>query len=121
MANFKDVFNSMENGELIERVALLEKELESKSTSKFQKLKWTGKPEQFGFIFLELAQKGFIEIPGTNGEASYSKFAQSCFDLFEFENETTLENLKRTMNPSKNALSESNRQKFQIPNKDDIS
>jgi hypothetical protein len=108
-----------EDAELNKRIQSLEDKANKEPS--IQKLKWKGKAEQFGFIFSELAKKGFIEIPGTHGDASYSKYAKVCFDLFEFEKETTLENLKRAMNPNKNMLSESNRAKIIIPGKEDIS
>jgi hypothetical protein len=85
------------------------------------KLKWLGTPSQFSYIFLELAKNGFIEIPSTNGEASYSKYSKVCWDLFEFQNKTTLENLQKEMNPNKNTLSEGVRAKFTFPSLDDIS
>ena len=43
-----------------------------KQMEKKDKLKWRGTPSQFGYLFLQLAKKGFIEIPSTSGEASYS-------------------------------------------------
>ncbi len=112
-----------ENDEIIELIHQLEKKvnLNMRNVPTVPKLKWKGKPEQFGFIFLELAKNGYIEIPGTNGEASYSKYAKTCFNIFDFESDTTLDNLKRAMNHDKNRLSETNRKKFSIPRKDDIS
>jgi len=112
-----------ENDEIMKVIHELEKKfnLKAKKVTQSKKLKWKGKPEQFGFIFLELAKNGYIEIPANNGEASYSKYAKTCFDIFDFESDTTLENLKRAMNPDKNRLSETNRKKFSIPSKDDIS
>jgi hypothetical protein len=85
------------------------------------KLNWLGSPSQFSYILSELARNGFIEIPSTNGEASYSKFAKVCWELFNFQNSTTLENLQKEMNPNKNTLSDTVRSKFQFPNLTDIS
>jgi hypothetical protein len=85
------------------------------------KLKWKGAPSQFGYLFLELARQGFIELPSTNGEASYRKYSQTCFEMFEFENKTTAQNLEKEMNPGKNTLSDTVRNRFIIPDFKDIS
>jgi hypothetical protein len=83
------------------------------------KLKWAGTPAQFGYIFLELEKKGFIEIPKTGGIPSYKKFANICFDLFEIK--TTIGNLEKEMNSKSNSLTSANRNDFKIPNKTDLS
>ncbi len=85
------------------------------------KLNWLGTPSQFGHVLLELANKGFIELPSTNAQGSYSRYAKVCWDMFEFKNKTTLENLQKEMNPDKNTLSPGVRSKFTIPELTDIS
>jgi len=95
--------------------------ISQKNEPKIQKLKWLGKAEQFGYMFSELAKQGFIEMPGSRGEGSYSKYAKVCFELFDFAIPTTVDNLERAMNPEKNRLSESNRAKIIIPDIKDIS
>jgi hypothetical protein len=92
-----------------------------KKENKIQKLKWLGKPEQFAYIFLELVEKGYIDMPSTKGDGSYALLAKQCFELFEFKKGSSVENLKRAMNPNKNALSETNRAKITIPELKDIS
>lgn len=86
-----------------------------------EKLKWLGTPSQFAYILLELAKKGFIEIPATSGEASYSRFAKVCWELISFKEATTQENLKKELNPNKNTLSDGVRAKFTIPQINEIS
>ncbi len=84
------------------------------------KLKWLGTPSQFAYVFLELSKNGFIEIPSTSGEASYSRYAKVSWELFEF-NKTTQENLQKEMNPNKNTLSDTVKAKFTFPSLDEIS
>lgn len=90
----------------------------SKQECTLEKLKWNGTPSQFGWLFLELANKGFIEIPQTAQQNSHSKYAKVCFDLFEID--TTLENLKNELNPKRNSLTYANREEFKIPYLTDI-
>jgi hypothetical protein len=88
---------------------------------KAEKLRWSGTPSQFGYLLLELAKKGFIDLPTTGGEASYAKYAKVSSELFDFQTPTTLENLKKEFNPNKNTLSETVRSKFSIPELTEIS
>jgi hypothetical protein len=53
-----------------------------------------------------------------NGEASYAGLAKDCFNAFEIK--TTLDNLIRDMNPDKCSLSETKRNKFNIPQLADL-
>jgi len=82
-----------------------------------KKIEWKGSPALFGYLFTELVKNGFIEPPLYNGEPSYSGLAKLCFQYFNV-NETTLDNLKKEMNPNKNTLSETKRAKF--PNLSDL-
>ena len=91
------------------------------NSAKRAKLNWLGSPSQFGYVFLELAKKGFIELPPTSGQGSYSRYAKVCWDLFDFQKATTPENLQKEMNPTKNTLSESVRSKFEMPSQNEIS
>lgn len=85
------------------------------------KLNWLGSPSQFAYVLLQLAEKGFIELPSTSGQGSYSRYAKVCWDLFEFQNKTTTENLQKEMNPKKNTLSDGIRAKFTLPSLNEIS
>jgi hypothetical protein len=116
----KDAENQKQIDDLKEMIASMQNE-KGDTSQKIQKLKWLGKPEQFCYIFSELAKHGYIEIPSTNGESSYAKFAKVCFELFDFKNKTTEANLKRAFYPEKNRLSDSNRKKITIPELSDIS
>lgn len=82
------------------------------------KLKWLGKPSQFGYIFGLLAQRGFIEFPNHKGKASYGKYAKICMELFDIK--TTKENLEKELNPNNNSLSSDITGKFKIPDVKDI-
>jgi hypothetical protein len=115
----KDADNQKQIDELKGIISSFQNDKSNKE-HKVQKLKWLGKPEQFGYIFSELARQGFIEMPGTNGEGSYAKYAKVCFELFEFKT-NSLDNLERVLNPEKNVLSDSNRAKISIPDIKDIS
>lgn len=97
-----------------------ENETAATTVSKVEKLVWTGKPSQFGHVFLELASKGYIDLPSTNGQGSYGKFARICWDLFDFDPATTPGNIEKQLNPEKNDLSLSNKAKFSIPEIKDI-
>ncbi|MCF8369436.1 MAG: hypothetical protein K9G76_10375 [Bacteroidales bacterium] len=77
------------------------------------KIKWLGKPAHLGYIFSELAKNGFIELPVTNGEISYSKLGRILFNVFDID--TTSGNLEKEVNENKNTLSNSNKAKFTIP------
>jgi hypothetical protein len=88
------------------------------ASNKIEKLRWLGTPSQFGFIFNELAERGFIEIPKTHGKESISKFANICYALFEIE--ATPGNLAKELNPNKCTLSNTNRKFFKFPNITDL-
>lgn len=87
-------------------------------SKKNAKLKWSGRAAHLGYIMNELAEKGFIEIPKTNGDPSYNKFAKVLLELFEIE--TTPSNLANEVNPNKNTLGKTNRLKFKVPNITDL-
>ena len=97
------------------------------SERKFEKIQWKGSPSLFGYLFTELIDKGFIEPKLHNGEMSYSGTAKLFLDHFDIYNKkgnlTTLENLKKEMNPAiyKNTYSETKRAKFKIPKMSDLS
>jgi len=83
------------------------------------KLKWLGTAAQFGYVFLELAEKGFIEIPKTRSKDSFRKFALHCYNLFEIN--TTINNIVVELNPNSNSLTEPNREIFNIPKRSRLS
>lgn len=88
-----------------------------------QKIKWLGSPEQFGYIFGELASKGYIELPSKNGEGVFSKLAELSLMYFELTTtkgknvgkQTTPENLERALNPETNQLSIKGKANLKLP------
>jgi hypothetical protein len=87
------------------------------------KLDWLGTPSQLGFIISELAKKGFIKVPqlknGKPNMASFERAILNCFDgdfgkgvvyqaISEFGSDT-------------NKLVDSNKAKFVIPERSDLS
>lgn len=87
--------------------------------TKKPKLEWLGTASQFGYIFLELAEKGFIKIPQTSGQESYRKYAAYCNQLFNVN--TPFANLVKELNPKSNSLTYANREEFSIPLKSKLS
>jgi len=89
---------------------------EHKST---RKIKWLGKPSQFGYLFIELEKNGFIELPKSKGVGSPSKLAELCMEAFNIN--TTIGTLKKEMSPKTNSLEIPNRTAFQIPDIETLS
>lgn len=85
-----------------------------------EKLTFLGTPPQFGYIFTELARTGFVELPSTHGEGSYSKYAKTCWEMFNFKSNTTIKNLEKEMNPKKNTLSPTMRARFVFPDSKEL-
>jgi hypothetical protein len=78
-----------------------------------KKLKWKGTPSQFGFIFQELCQKGYIETP----DISKKKLAALLFGMFDFNSTIgTIEN-EIGMN---NSLTPDKQKKYKIPPQDEV-
>lgn len=84
------------------------------------KVKWNCKPELFGWLFMELVNKGFIEAPLRSGETNYAALARFCNEHFELKSTTTLGNMERVLNPDKNQLAYEKKQKFTIPYLNDL-
>ena len=113
----------------IDKLFKLEKERRQEQTSKeepgqaIEKIKWLGSPEQFGFIFGELAAKGYIELPTKAGIGVFSKLADLCLQYFEITvtkgksagKQTTKENLQRALNPESNQLSDKGKNNLKLP------
>lgn len=83
-----------------------------------EKIKWNGTPSQFGYLFLELVARGFIDTPLYNGETNFKGLARQCYQYFDIT--TTPGNIEKEMNPNKNTLSDIKRAKFTIPNLSDL-
>lgn len=78
-----------------------------------KKIKWRGKPSQFGFLILELAGKGWIDLP-TNSYKSGAKYLMEIFDV-----DTTNNNLENEINPKKNSLEIDNQRFLTLKNRKD--
>ena len=78
-----------------------------------EKLEWKGSVSQFGYLFNELVEKGFIEKPKSKGRATHAAFARSCLKLFEFRGEDS--SLEKELSPQSNSLTYANREEFKIP------
>ena len=94
-------------------------ETTSENKQQHTKLKWKATPALFGYIFLELAKKGYIDFPLHNGEINPTGLAKICFEIFEID--TTRDNLIKEMNENKHTLSDTKREKFAIPELKDLS
>lgn len=79
--------------------------------TKTSKFKWKGKPAQFGYIFYQLAVKGYIEYPGSNEGYSPKNFAKHCLDHFDID--TSSDNLARELSKKTNSLT--NKEAYKIP------
>jgi hypothetical protein len=108
--------NNLQEVALLDVIKEYERNLQEMD-SKHNKIKWLGTPSQFSFLFLELANKGFIEFPIYNGEISPTRLAKLCFNNFEIE---TTEGSLTTEFKTNSSLSETYRAKFTIPEKKDI-
>jgi hypothetical protein len=91
---------------------IIEKEIEEiEKIDLSKKIKWKGKPSQFGFLILELAGKGWIDLP-TNSYKSGAKYLLEIFDV-----DTTFQNLENEINPNKNSLELDNQRFLTIRNR----
>lgn len=79
----------------------------------YDKIKWKGKPSEFGYLITELIGKGWIELP-TKSTKSYNKSANFLLNLFDID--TTQGNLSKEINPNENgnSLTNDNRDCFRI-------
>ncbi|NLP59231.1 hypothetical protein [Lutibacter sp. B1] len=88
------------------------------------KLKWIGKPSQFGHIIGQLAHLGYIEPPKRdNGEINYTQFSKDLLRMFKTE--TTQGTLAAYLNPNNEKAQETERNfkkaNFNIPHKKEVS
>lgn len=84
------------------------------TNNQLKKLKWTGTPSQFGFIIDLLIQGGYIKKPTT----SFAKDANIYLSLFDID--TTVATLTKEVSENTNNLEATNRIKFKIPLKSDL-
>ncbi len=84
-----------------------------------EKIKWLGSPSQFAYLFLELIDKGFIEMPIGRGNPNYAKLARMCLEKFQIKGESS--SLTKELTPKGNSLEPPNRIAFKIPDIKDLS
>lgn len=92
-------------------------------TEPVEKIKWLGNVEQFGYIFGELVNGGYIQLPTKETEGSFSRLAELCLKYFEIHatkgrtagQQTTKENLERAINPETNQLSLKGKETLKLP------
>jgi hypothetical protein len=77
-----------------------------------KKIKSNAPPALLAHVFHELALKGYIEFPMYAGEINLTGLARHVFEVVEID--TTLNNFIKEMNPGKNTLSLTKRQKFNL-------
>jgi len=83
------------------------------SKTQLKKIKLKGSPSILAYLMTELYLKGYIEPKLRNGDISYEGTAKMLWENFEID--TTLGNWIKEMNPGKCTLSDTKRQKFQLP------
>ena len=96
---------------------------ESEPTEPGVKLKWKCSPAIAGYIISELIRTGYVEPPITNGELSYAKLAGICNQIFDIRSDgklTTLDYLKKVVNPESNQLPDYKRAKLNLPDLDQL-
>lgn len=82
-----------------------------------QKIKVKGSLQSIGYIFSELVNKGYIDVPMRNGNYNKSKISRSILEHFEFidrDKQPTPEDIRQTLF-DKNSLSAEKQKLFKIP------
>lgn len=84
-------------------------------------LRWNGKPAHLGYFMNAFAERGYLEAPRhKNGEINYKEFSRQLTKIFAYEGGRA-DYLAKCLNPNDNSLSETNKEKIQIPHIKDIS
>ncbi len=84
-----------------------------------EKIKWLGSPSQFGYLFLQLIDGGFIELPIGRGNPNYAKLARMCLEKFQIKGKSS--SITKELTPKGNSLEPPNRIAFKIPDIKDLS
>ena len=82
-------------------------------TKKLEKIKYNGNAASFGYLMLEMAKQGLIDVPTSKGDLSFTALAKLCFQYFDIK--ATEGTLVKELNENSNKLSETKRAKFTIP------
>ena len=105
----KDEFSNLQSSSLNEDL---------REQSKHSKLKLNIGGALAGYLFRELIDKGYLEPKLHNGEESYEGTAKAISEHFEMNGKEST--FIKSMNPEKNDLSETKRQKLILPKKSDL-
>ena len=89
-----------------------------------EKIEWSGKPSQLGFIFSKLAELDYLVPPKRdNGETNYTQFAKKVLNIFKIK--TTEGTISKYLNSNEVKAQETQRTfekaKFNIPHKKEVS
>lgn len=101
----------------------IQEELQNKEVLK-EKLEWSGKPSQLGFIFSKLAELDYLSPPKRdNGETNYTQFAKKLLNIFKLK--TTEGTISKYLNSNEVKAQETQRNfdkaNFNIPHKKEVS
>ena len=105
------------------KIDIINEELYNKEALK-DKIEWSGKPSQLGFIFSKLAELDYLVPPKRdNGETNYTQFAKKVLNIFKIK--TTEGTISKYLNSNEVKAQETQRNfdkaKFNIPHKKEVS
>ena len=108
---------------LYNKIDIINEELYNKEAVK-NKIEWSGKASQLGFIFSKLAELDYLVPPKKDdGETNYTQFAKKVLQIFKIK--TTEGTLATYLNSNTNKAQETHRTfekaKFHIPHKKEVS
>lgn len=103
-------------------VSQVEKNNTGDINSTVEKIKVKGSLQSIGYLFSELIEKGYIEVPKRNGKNNISAISRLILEHFEFidrEEPPTPEDIRKTLFTD-NRLSADKQNLFKIPNQNTI-
>lgn len=105
------------------KINIINEELYNKEVVK-EKIEWSGKPSQLGFIFSKLAELDYLIPPKRdNGETNYTQFAKKVLNIFKIK--TTEGTISKYLNSNEVKAQETQRNfdkaNFNIPHKKEVS
>lgn len=108
---------------LQQKIDAIDRELQDKEAIK-EKIEWSGKPSQLGFIFSKLAELDYLVPPKRdNGETNYTQFAKKVLNIFKIK--TTEGTISKYLNSNEVKAQETQRNfdkaNFNIPHKKEVS
>ena len=108
---------------LYNKIDEINEELFNKEAVK-DKIEWSGKPSQLGFIFSKLAELDYLVPPKRdNGETNYTQFAKKVLNIFKIK--TTEGTISKYLNSNEAKAQETQRNfdkaNFNIPHKKEVS